>query len=85
VTYELATPLFTDYALKWRVLFIPNGQKAAYNPDRAFDLPVGTVIAKTFYYPSRPPITPARARTCSRRAPATIRMAWAACGSRMCA
>ncbi|MBF5092663.1 MULTISPECIES: SO2930 family diheme c-type cytochrome [unclassified Novosphingobium] len=54
VTYELATPLFTDYALKWRVLFIPNGKKAAYNPDRAFDLPVGTVIAKTFYYPVAP-------------------------------
>ncbi len=54
VTYDLATPLFSDYALKWRVLFLPKGAKVAYDPDRTFDLPVGTVIAKTFYYPLAP-------------------------------
>lgn len=74
VTYELATPLFTDYALKWRVLFIPNGQKAAYNPDRAFDLPVGTVIAKTFYYP----VTPADHTGESALKPGSTWCAWAA-------
>lgn len=51
VTFEPASSLFTDYALKWRVLFVPAGGKAAYDPDGAFDFPVGTVVAKTFYYP----------------------------------
>ncbi|KUR70912.1 hypothetical protein AQZ52_13945 [Novosphingobium fuchskuhlense] len=58
VTYDLATPLFSDYALKWRVLFLPKGAKAAYDPDRVLDLPVGTVIAKTFYYPLAPTAQP---------------------------
>ncbi len=58
VTYELASPLFSDYTLKWRVMFFPKGAKASYDPDRAFDLPVGTVIAKTFYYPVKPAAQP---------------------------
>jgi uncharacterized repeat protein (TIGR03806 family) len=49
--YELNTPLFTDYAHKLRTVWMPKGQSAAYNPDRALDFPVGTIISKTFYYP----------------------------------
>ncbi|WP_425409218.1 SO2930 family diheme c-type cytochrome [Hyphococcus sp.] len=49
--YDLATPLFSDYALKLRTIWTPNGAPAVYNADRAFDFPVGTVITKTFYYP----------------------------------
>ena len=50
VTYELATPLFSDYAQKWRTVWMPRGVHATYDPDRWFDFPVGTIVTKTFYY-----------------------------------
>lgn len=49
--YDLATPLFTDYALKLRTVTMPKGTSATYSPEDAFDFPVGTIISKTFYYP----------------------------------
>lgn len=49
--YDLATPLFSDYALKLRTVWTPGGAPATYNSDGVFDFPVGTVITKTFYYP----------------------------------
>lgn len=48
--YDLATPLFSDYALKLRTIALPPGTTATYGADDAFDLPVGTIITKTFYY-----------------------------------
>ena len=50
VTYELQAPLFSDYAQKWRTVWMPQGTHAAYRRDTAFDFPVGTIITKTFYY-----------------------------------
>ena len=52
VTYELATPLFSDYAQKWRTVWMPRGTHATYRPHDAFDFPVGTLVTKTFYYPT---------------------------------
>lgn len=49
--YDLATPLFSDYALKLRTVWTPEGAPAIYNANDAFDFPLGTVITKTFYYP----------------------------------
>lgn len=49
--YDLATPLFSDYALKLRTVTLPRGEAAVYSSDDVFDLPVGTIISKTFYYP----------------------------------
>lgn len=49
--YDLATPLFTDYALKLRTVWMPEDTAAQYDPDGAFSFPVGAVITKTFYYP----------------------------------
>lgn len=49
--YDLATPLFSDYALKLRTVTMPEGAAAAYRDDDVFDFPVGTIISKTFYYP----------------------------------
>lgn len=51
VPYDLATPLFSDYALKLRTVTLPDGRSAVYDADDVFDFPVGTVISKTFYYP----------------------------------
>lgn len=49
--YEPITPLFTDYALKKRYVWMPEGSKANYIADnKNLDLPVGSVIVKTFYY-----------------------------------
>jgi uncharacterized repeat protein (TIGR03806 family) len=48
--YELTNPLFSDYALKERFVFIPEGEVATYHDTRALDFPVGTVLAKTFSY-----------------------------------
>ena len=49
--YDLATPLFSDYALKLRTVWTPEGAAANYDASTAFDFPVGTVVTKTFYYP----------------------------------
>lgn len=51
ITYALATPLFSDYAQKWRTVWMPPGTSARYDPARTFDFPVGTIVSKTFYYP----------------------------------
>jgi len=49
--YDLATPLFTDYAHKLRTVWMPPGTRAAYDASAVFELPVGTILSKTFYYP----------------------------------
>lgn len=51
VAYDLNTPLFTDYALKLRTIWMPEGMQAGYREHETLDFPVGTVITKTFYYP----------------------------------
>lgn len=48
--YELNTPLFTDYALKLRTVWMPPGAAAGYDANAEFDFPVGTIISKTFHY-----------------------------------
>jgi uncharacterized repeat protein (TIGR03806 family) len=48
--YELTTPLFSDYALKYRILFLPPGTSATYDATLPFQFPVGTIIAKTFSF-----------------------------------
>lgn len=50
--YGLNTALFSDYALKLRTIWLPEGaEPAAWHETDTFDFPVGTVITKTFYYP----------------------------------
>jgi uncharacterized repeat protein (TIGR03806 family) len=48
--YDLATPLFSDYAGKLRTVWLPNGMRAKYTADGTFDFPVGTIVSKTFFY-----------------------------------
>ncbi len=50
IPYGLNTTLFTDYAEKSRVVFLPPGAPARYSGEGLLDFPVGTVIAKTFWY-----------------------------------
>jgi len=48
--YALNSPLFSDFAHKLRFIKMPKGTKVNFNPDSVLQFPVGTVIAKTFYY-----------------------------------
>lgn len=50
--YDVATPLFSDYADKHRFLYLPPGRRAAYRGAGLLDLPVGAVLVKTFAYPA---------------------------------
>ncbi len=50
--YDVNTPLFSDYSAKQRLVRLPEGTLAEYDPVKTFGFPVGTVIAKTFYYPA---------------------------------
>ncbi|THD77340.1 MAG: hypothetical protein E7812_15500 [Phenylobacterium sp.] len=50
--YALNTPLFSDYAVKQRYLYLPPGVKARYRPTGVLDLPVGAILVKTFAYPA---------------------------------
>ena len=54
--YDLNTQLFSDYAVKYRVLFMPEGESAQFRdggdgPNATFVFPVGTVLTKTFSFP----------------------------------
>lgn len=49
--YDLSSALFTDYASKYRFIFIPDDQHVLYNEKEAFDFPTGSVITKTFTMP----------------------------------
>ncbi|NUP08318.1 MAG: hypothetical protein HOW73_19885 [Polyangiaceae bacterium] len=50
VAYDVIAPLFSDYALKWRFVYVPKDQKIGYVGDDIWDFPVGTVLVKTFAY-----------------------------------
>ena len=50
IVYELNTALFSDYALKLRTLYLPEGTHANFDATDNFALPVGSIISKTFIY-----------------------------------
>jgi uncharacterized repeat protein (TIGR03806 family) len=50
--YTLNTPLFSDYAEKFRWVWMPAGSKARYTPTGVLDFPLGTTLVKTFGFPA---------------------------------
>ena len=46
--YHINTPLFSDYAEKYRFLYVPPGKTATYRDGGLIDLPVGSALIKTF-------------------------------------
>lgn len=58
--YALNTPLFSDYALKLRTIWLPEGKQAAFREHGTLDFPVGTIISKTFFYEKAPDFGPNR-------------------------
>jgi uncharacterized repeat protein (TIGR03806 family) len=53
VPYDLNTPLFSDYASKYRFVWMPAGTGAQYREDGPFEFPVGTILVKTFAFPQK--------------------------------
>jgi uncharacterized repeat protein (TIGR03806 family) len=54
--YDLNSSLFSDYALKKRFVWMPQGEKAHYMADgEVLHFPVGTVLIKNFYYDNTVP------------------------------
>lgn len=51
--YDVATPLFSDYANKLRTVWMPEGTSAQYDAAQVFALPVGTILSKTFSFDAR--------------------------------
>lgn len=52
IPYELSSQLFTDYASKQRLMKIPEGRLIASTDATSLEFPEGSILAKTFYYPS---------------------------------
>ncbi len=51
IPYEPASSLFSDYALKKRFVWLPQGKKATYTTaDKIIELPIGAALIKSFYY-----------------------------------
>ncbi|MFM7027124.1 MAG: SO2930 family diheme c-type cytochrome [Chakrabartia sp.] len=50
--YHLNTPLFSDYAEKFRFVYVPKGSAAQITGDGLINLPVGSVLIKSFGYPA---------------------------------
>ena len=48
--YFLQTPLFSDYSLKDRFVYIPEEKKAIHSIDRVYEFPIGSALVKTFSY-----------------------------------
>jgi uncharacterized repeat protein (TIGR03806 family) len=52
IGYDLNTPLFSDYAVKQRFAFVPQGQTIRYTDQGVLDFPVGSALIKSFGYPA---------------------------------
>lgn len=50
--FDIATPLYSDGAVKRRFVYLPAGKPTAYSPDEAFAFPVGAALIKTFAFPA---------------------------------
>ena len=48
--YEVNAPLFSDYAEKKRMIYLPDGSPIGWKAETAFDFPTGAIIIKNFFY-----------------------------------
>jgi uncharacterized repeat protein (TIGR03806 family) len=51
VPYAPSSTLFSDYAIKERTVWVPKGKSIAWDDTKVFDLPVGSILTKSFGYP----------------------------------
>lgn len=52
IPYTLNTPLFSDYAEKFRFIYVPRGKAIAFASGGVPQFPTGTVLIKSFGYPA---------------------------------
>ncbi|TKT75503.1 hypothetical protein XW59_019705 [Aquamicrobium sp. LC103] len=52
VPFAPHTALFSDGALKYRFVHVPEGKAATFVADEAFEFPAGSALVKTFAFPS---------------------------------
>ena len=69
--YTLHTPLFSDYAEKHRLIWVPPGQQARVAEDGHIDFPVGSLIVKSFGWPEQNGGRPARGKPVGKKATST--------------
>lgn len=50
IPYDLASPLFTDYAQKSRFLKVPKDSIVKYHAQEVMDFPEGSILVKNFFY-----------------------------------
>lgn len=50
VPYDVIAPLFSDYTTKFRFAYLPKGAAITYSASGQWELPVGTILVKTFGY-----------------------------------
>ena len=50
--YALNTPLFSDYAEKFRYAYVPKGKTIAWRDAGVLEFPLGSVLVKSFGYPA---------------------------------
>jgi uncharacterized repeat protein (TIGR03806 family) len=50
IPYDLKSSLFSDYAQKFRTVYVPPKQAGTISDDE-IALPVGSILSKTFFYP----------------------------------
>jgi len=50
ISYEVTTPLFSDFALKDRAIYVPDDQMAEFDGEDVLAFPVGTVLLKSFTF-----------------------------------
>lgn len=53
--YQLNTSLFSDYAQKFRTLWLPKETALSVTQEGELEFPLGAIITKTFYYQSDTP------------------------------
>ena len=66
--YALNTPLFSDYSVKQRYVYVPTGRSAPYDASAVLDLPIGSALIKTFGYGEDAAFKPIETRLLLRRA-----------------
>lgn len=49
--YSVNTPLFSDYAHKFRTVWLPAGTQMNYTVSGPLQFPVGAIVTKSFFYP----------------------------------
>jgi uncharacterized repeat protein (TIGR03806 family) len=52
VPYQLSSRLFSDHAEKLRFVYVPEGKTIPYQDSSTLDLPLGSILIKTFYFPA---------------------------------